>query len=98
MRILITGARGQLGRALQETLVHHDIITWTRAEGDITDPGIVGRVTHLAPDVIINAAAWTDVDGAERNPEAAFAVNAWGAQNIALAARGQRGPRPREHQ
>ncbi len=87
MRILITGARGQLGRALQEVLCEHEVTAWTRAEGDITDPSIIPRVADLAPDVIINAAAWTDVDGAERDPDAAFAVNAWGAQNIALAAR-----------
>ncbi len=87
MRILITGANGQLGRALQEVLTDHDLIVWSRAQGDITDPGIVARVAQVAPDVILNAAAWTDVDGAERDPDAAFAVNAWGAQNIALAAR-----------
>lgn len=87
MRILITGARGQLGRALQEVLREHEVTAWTRAEGDITSPSIITRVADLAPDIIINAAAWTNVDGAEQDPDAAFAVNAWGAQNIALAAR-----------
>ena len=88
MRVLITGAGGQLGRALQEVLGREqDVVALTRHEGDITDPGIVARIVQHRPDVIINAAAWTDVDGAEREPDAAFAVNAWGAQNLALAAR-----------
>ncbi len=88
MRILITGARGQLGRALQEVLQSdHDVLPLSRQEGDITRPEFVSQAAAMRPDVIINAAAWTDVDGAEREPDAAFAVNAWGAQNVALAAR-----------
>ncbi len=88
MRILITGAQGQLGRALQEVLQHeHDLLPLSRQEGDITDPRFIAQAAAWKPDLIINAAAWTDVDGAEREPDAAFAVNAWGAQNVALAAR-----------
>lgn len=88
MRILITGAGGQLGRALQETLGQtHTLLPLTRAQGDITDPRFVSQVAAWKPDVIINTAAWTDVDAAEKDPEGAFAVNAWGAQNVALAAR-----------
>ncbi len=88
MRVLITGAHGQLGRALQEILTpEHDVLAWGRAEGDITDPALVRRIATWRPDVIINAAAWTNVDAAEDHPDAAFAVNAWGAQNVALAAR-----------
>ncbi len=88
MRLLIIGASGQLGRALRDALpAGVDAIFWSRREGDITDPTIVHRIRSLSPHVIINAAAWTDVDGAERHPDEAFAVNAWGAQNLALAAR-----------
>ncbi len=88
MRILITGARGQLGRALQEVMQgEHELLSLSHREGDITDPSFVSQAAAWKPDVIINAAAWTDVDGAEREPDAAFAVNAWGAQNVALAAR-----------
>ncbi len=87
MRVLITGARGQLGRALQEVLGEHELVPLGREEGDITSPRIVERIVAHRPDVIVNAAAWTHVDGAESHPDAAFAVNAWGAQNVALAAR-----------
>ena len=88
MRVLIVGASGQLGRALRDTCpVAMDARFWTRAKGDITNPAVVRQVERIRPDVIINAAAWTDVDGAERKPTEAFAVNAWGAQNLALAAR-----------
>ncbi len=88
MRILITGAGGQLGRALQEVLQSdHDLLPLSHQQADITDPGFVAQAAAWSPDVIVNAAAWTDVDGAEREPDAAFAVNAWGAQNVALAAR-----------
>ena len=87
MRVLITGARGQLGRALQEVLTDHELIPLGQEEGDITRPSIVERIRAFQPDVIVNAAAWTQVDAAESQPDAAFAVNAWGAQNVALAAR-----------
>lgn len=88
MRVLITGGRGQLGRALQEVLAgRHEVVALGREEGDITRPDFVRQVHYWRPDIIINAAAWTDVDAAEDHPDEAFAVNAWGAQNVALAAR-----------
>ena len=88
MRVVITGARGQLGRALQDVLPGRwEVIPLSRSEGDVTNPRIVSHIAQLRPDVIVNAAAWTNVDAAEDNPNGAFAVNAWGAQNLALAAR-----------
>ena len=88
MRVLITGAGGQLGRALQEVLRgEHEVLPLARQEADITRPDFISQAVSWNPEVIINAAAWTNVDAAERDPDAAFAVNAWGAQNVALAAR-----------
>ncbi len=84
MHVLITGANGQLGRALQERLQSaHRLTLWTRREWDVSDPAITDAVVQAAPDVVINAAAWTNVDGAESQPEAAFAVNALGPGYLA---------------
>jgi dTDP-4-dehydrorhamnose reductase len=63
-------------------------LTASRAELDVTDPAAVRRTIAAArPDVVINCAAWTDVDGAESADEAALAVNGPGAGNVAAAAR-----------
>ena len=86
MRVLITGYRGQLGTSLQEALDGHDLWGVDLPEQDITDPeSIIDAVVDYRPDVVINAAALTDVDGCEGNPELAFRVNALGTQNMALA-------------
>jgi dTDP-4-dehydrorhamnose reductase len=87
MRYLVAGATGQLGRALLERL--GDEVVWSGGSGelDVTDEGAVSRVVRGArPDVVINAAAWNDVDGAESNPQACFAVNASGPLYLARAA------------
>lgn len=63
-------------------------VALTRAELDITDVGEVdGAIRSAAPDVVVNCAAWTDVDGAESETDAAHAVNGEGAGNVARAAR-----------
>ncbi len=82
--ILITGANGQLGQALASCLSSAGQLTcWTRPRYDITDPAIADAVAEAAPDFVINAAAWTDVDGAEESPRFAFAVNALGPKYLA---------------
>ncbi len=82
--ILITGANGQLGQALRARFVSADKLTcWTRPQYDIADPVIADAVAEAAPDVVINAAAWTNVDGAEESPDEAFAVNALGPKYLA---------------
>ena len=89
MTWLITGAYGQLGTALQEelTLRGIDFVGTTSSELDITKPLIVNQVVDLIkPSLIINTAAWTDVDGAESNEFAAYSVNSLGPQNLAIAA------------
>lgn len=75
--VLITGAGGQLGTALAEAFPGAD--ARTHAELDVTQPIALGS----RPDLVLHAAAWTDVDGAETNREAAEAVNVVGTMNVA---------------
>ena len=89
MRILVTGAGGGLGRAFCEAVPgHHDLVALTHAELDVGDHHAVMRtVVPLAPEAIVNLAAFTDVDGCEADPARAFRDNALGPQSLALAAR-----------
>jgi dTDP-4-dehydrorhamnose reductase len=90
MKWLITGASGQLGLALQTELGARgiDFVSVDSQELDITDQSKVNALINLIkPSVIANAAAWTDVDGAETNESDAYAVNGLGPQNLALAAK-----------
>lgn len=82
--ILITGASGQLGQALAAQFSSAEkLSSWTRPRYDIADPSIADAVAAAGPDVVINAAAWTDVDRAEEAPGYAFAVNALGPKYLA---------------
>lgn len=85
MKIAITGSDGQLGRALQTTLASHTLIPLAHREFDVTDRANISRLAALAPDIVIQCAAMTNVDGAARDPVSAFRANAFGTQNIALA-------------
>lgn len=86
MKIFVTGCKGQLGKALNRTLKDHTVTGCDLPETDITDrPAITAAIADFAPDVVIHAAAWTDVDGCARHPERAYQVNAIGTQHIALA-------------
>ncbi len=76
-RLLITGAGGQLGVALAEAFPDAD--ARTHAELDVTEP----IVLEHRPDVVLHAAAWTDVDGAESDRDRARAVNVVGTMNVA---------------
>jgi dTDP-4-dehydrorhamnose reductase len=75
--VLVTGAGGQLGHALLEAFP--DARGLTRAEWDVTHPAPAG----LAADLVLHTAAWTDVDGAEADPQEAAAVNVGGVQHAA---------------
>jgi dTDP-4-dehydrorhamnose reductase len=89
MRILITGAGGMLGRDLAQaaSATGVDLIGLTHRELDIADDEAVERqVTGARPDVVVNCAAWTNVDGAEEAAAEALAVNGRGAGNVARAA------------
>jgi len=84
-RIVITGCLGQLGRALQEALADRTLLLLDLPDGDITDAAIIPTIADFHPDVVIHPAAYTNVDGAEREPDVAYRVNVWGTQNVALA-------------
>jgi dTDP-4-dehydrorhamnose reductase len=81
-RVLITGAGGQLGRALRERFADDDVLALGREEWDVSFPAGV-NVTQGALDLVLHAAAWTDVDGAEADPQGASAVNVGGTKNVA---------------
>jgi dTDP-4-dehydrorhamnose reductase len=88
MRILLTGGAGQLGTEMLRaaTAAGHEVRSTTRAECDITNPEAVREcVENARVDVVINCAAWTDVDGAEADPDAAFRANALGPRILAAA-------------
>jgi dTDP-4-dehydrorhamnose reductase len=90
MTWLITGGSGQLGLSLQAELNIQGIeyVATNSSQLDISNPFLVAElVDSISPEVIINAAAWTDVDGAETNESAAFQANAIGPQNLAISAK-----------
>lgn len=86
MRILITGGRGQLGRALQDALAQHEVLALDLPEMDITDVKVVRRYfDEIGPELVIHAAAWTDTAGCEAEPDRALLVNGGGSRNVAEA-------------
>ncbi len=86
MRIYITGSKGQLGRALMRRLRSHELLGVDLPEIDLTDlTAARSSITAFKPDLIIHAAAMTDVDGAARDPDLAYRVNALGTRNVAVA-------------
>jgi len=88
MKILITGADGQLGTALQSALSGHHMTSFDHARLDITDAAALRTViADAGPEAVINCAALTDTAACEGDPENAMLVNAMGARNVAEAAR-----------
>jgi dTDP-4-dehydrorhamnose reductase len=91
MRVLVTGAGGQLGQdvVLAGRRAGHDVTACSRDTLDVTDVAAVDRtLTRARPDAVVNCAAYTDVDGAEAEPDRAFAVNAQAAGHVTRAAGG----------
>ena len=78
-QLLITGAGGQLGRALVDEFAADEVVALARADWDVSVPAPAG----LRPELVLHAAAWTDVDGAEEDPQGAAAVNVGGTGNVA---------------
>ena len=86
-RILITGAGGMLGHDVTSAAAELDVVSLTRADLDISDGSAVDDAFRLhSPEVVVNCAAWTDVDGAESDLAGATLVNGAGAGNVARAA------------
>lgn len=86
MRILVTGAGGQLGLELQKLLPRegHEVVAVARADLDIVNSGAVGHALEVhRPDLVVNAAAYTDVDGCETETDLAYAANVLGPRNLA---------------
>ena len=88
MKVLVTGSEGQLGRALLSSAPKSaHVLACSHDNLDITNgASVVSAVQAATPDIIINAAAYTAVDRAESQPQAAHAVNAAGAGHLARAA------------
>lgn len=87
-RWLIVGAGGQLGTAAAAQLADRaEVVALSRRDLDVTNhDAVIERVVRERPDVVLNASAFTNVDGAEDDPVAALAVNAWAVQSLARAA------------
>jgi dTDP-4-dehydrorhamnose reductase len=92
MRVAVTGAGGRLGRALVAALQEAPFtgplgpLAWSRPTYDIDDPEAAARcVRQTAPEVVVHAAAWTDVDGCAREPERAMRRNAMAVAELAEA-------------
>ncbi len=86
MRILITGAQGQVGQALVARLQsHHSLIQANHTTLDITAPSATATIVEQQPDLVIHPAAYTNVDGCAHDPDRALLVNGLGTKHIALA-------------
>jgi dTDP-4-dehydrorhamnose reductase len=88
VRVMVTGAGGQLGLELSEILPErgHETVALARGQLDVADPEAVERTVEVhSPELLINAAAYTNVDGCETEPELAYSVNALGPRNLAQA-------------
>jgi len=84
-RVAITGAGGQLGRQLVTAFEHagHDVRGLSHADFDITSPTNADRLRSWRPGVVINSAAWTDVDGCAGDPDRAMRINGVAAGLVA---------------
>ncbi|MDQ1430510.1 MAG: dTDP-4-dehydrorhamnose reductase, partial [Actinomycetota bacterium] len=83
MRILVTGAAGQVGARVAEALDGHVVLAAARATLDLTDREQVEQVVgEFGPDAIVNTAAMTNVDACERDPEGALLANALGVRSL----------------
>ena len=90
MKIMITGAYGMLGSDLREVLKNFELICTGSNDLDITDEGkVIDFISEKSPDLLINAAAYTAVDDCETHFDEAYAVNAVGPKNLAIACKKQ---------
>jgi dTDP-4-dehydrorhamnose reductase len=88
MRVVVTGAGGQLGHDLIDAFQDHEVVALARHQLDVSDrEAVLQIITTVQPDAVVHAAAWTAVDACEEHPDWAFAVNALGTRHVAEAAR-----------
>ena len=83
MKIVITGAKGMLGHDLTKILVNNDLHCFNSKQLDITDENNVNMIKNIKPDIVINSAAFTNVDACESQYDEAYKVNAEGPKNLA---------------
>ena len=89
MKWAITGGSGQLSRSLLDLLDKEGVpyIAWSHKDLDVADDSSISVIKEMSPDLLINCAAWTNVDVAEEFPEKATRVNQVGPRNMARAAK-----------
>ncbi len=86
MKIAVTGAGGMLGYAIKQVFADIELIGLMRKDFDITTlDKTTAKIKEIKPDYLIHAAAYTDVDGSELNPERAYLINGIGTRNIVIA-------------
>jgi len=87
VKVLVTGSRGQLAGAIRDAYSDAEVLAYSHQELDIADvDAVMSRVQADAPDVIINCAAYNNVDGAEDDAAAALTANAFAVRGLARAA------------
>lgn len=88
MKVLITGAGGALGRDLVSAFAGHEVVAAAHEQLDVSDrDAVLQALGASAPDAVVHAGAWTNVDGCELDPDHAFAVNALGTRHVVEGAR-----------
>lgn len=94
MKVLVTGAKGMLGRDLCHVFQErHEVLATDVEEMDVTDFALVSQtLSEARPDLLVHLAGITDVDACEAEPDLAYSVNALGTRNVALACQGLGAP------